>query len=251
MANLTLEIVHPLTLQPLPRDRATSAKADPSLACFIFRFLGDPKACRAPGQNAVLTEDQARRLLASIKVVRKVALGDGAEAEEPWLVGLRDRALMAVMTYTFARVSAVVAMRVEDYLPGRQALVVRLHEKGGKRHEMPAHHKLEQFLDEYLAVAGIRENGKTPLFRSALGETGVLTDKPMTPMVRRRTADAGFRVKLGCHVFRATGITAYLEAGGTLENAQAMAAHECSRTTKLYDRTGDEITLDEVERIGI
>ena len=208
------------------------------------------------GKTPVLTEDQARRLLASIKVVRKVALGDGAEAEEPWLVGLRDRELMAVMTYTFARVSAVVAMRVEDYLPGRQALVVRLHEKGGKRHEMPAHHKLEQFLDEYLAAAGIRENGKTPLFRSALGETGVLTDKPMNRvdayrMVRRRTADAGFRVKLGCHVFRATGITAYLEAGGTLENAQAMAAHESSRTTKLYDRTGDEITLDEVERIGI
>jgi integrase len=57
--------------------------------------------------------------------------------------------------------------------------------------------------------------------------------------------------KLGCHVFRATGITAYLEAGGTLETAQAMAAHESPRTTKLYDRTGDEITLDEVERITI
>ena len=56
-------------------------------------------------------------------------------------------------------------------------------------------------------------------------------------MIRRRTADAGFKVKLGCHVFRATGITAYLEAGGTLENAQAMAAHESPRTTKLYDRT--------------
>jgi integrase len=132
--------------------------------------------------------------------------------------------------------------------------VVRLHEKGGKRYEMPAHHKLEQFLDEYLAAAGMRENRKNPLFRSALGKTGVLTDKPMNRldayrMVRRRTADAGFRVKLGCHVFRATGITAYLEAGRTLENAQAMAAHESPRT--IYDRTGDEITLDEVERIGI
>ena len=55
----------------------------------------------------------------------------------------------------------------------------------------------------------------------------------------------------GCHTFRATGITAYLEAGGTLENPQGMAAHESPRTTKLYDRTGDEITLDEVERITI
>ena len=54
-----------------------------------------------------------------------------------------------------------------------------------------------------------------------------------------------------CHTFRATGITAYLLNGGTIENAQAIAAHESPRTTKLYDRTTDEITLDEVERIGI
>jgi site-specific recombinase XerD len=84
----------------------------------------------------------------------------------------------------------------------------------------------------------------------------VLTDKSMNRvdayrMVRRRRAEAGFKIKLGCHVFRATGITVYLEAGGTLENAQAMAAHVSLRTTKLYDRTGDEITLDEVERITI
>jgi integrase len=70
-------------------------------------------------------------------------------------------------------------------------------------------------------------------------------------MIRRRAGELGMKVKIGCHTFRATGITAYLEAGGTLENAQAMAAHESPRTTKLYDRTGDEITLDEVERITI
>ena len=70
-------------------------------------------------------------------------------------------------------------------------------------------------------------------------------------MIQRRAADLGTRSKIGCHTFRATGITAYLEAGGTLENAQAMAAHESPRTTKLYDRTGDEITLDEIERITI
>jgi integrase len=61
----------------------------------------------------------------------------------------------------------------------------------------------------------------------------------------------GFEGRLGCHVFRATGITAYLEGGGTLEKVQAMAAHESPRTTKLYDRRGDEMTLDEVGRIGI
>jgi integrase len=160
------------------------------------------------------------------------------------------------MTFAFARIGAVVAMRVEDYYPEGKRWWVRLHEKGGKRHEMPAHHKLEAYIDEYLLAAGIRDEAKGPLFRSAVGKTGVLTATLMNRvdayrMVRRRAAEAGFKQKLGCHVFRATGITAYLEAGGTLENAQAMAAHESPRTTKLYDRTSDAITLDEVERITI
>src|SRR5207249_782030 len=67
-------------------------------------------------------------------------------------------------------------------------------------------------------------------------------------MIQRRAAELGMKGRIGCHTFRATGITAYLEAGGTIENAQAIAAHESPRTAKLYDRTGDEITLDEVER---
>ena len=84
----------------------------------------------------------------------------------------------------------------------------------------------------------------------------MLIDRPMHrvdayEMIRRRTAEAGFKGKLGCHVFRAIGITAYLEAGGTLEKAQAMAAHESPRTTKLYDRTKERLTQDEVERIRL
>jgi len=160
------------------------------------------------------------------------------------------------MTFAFARIGAVVAMRVEDYYPKGKRWWVRLHEKGGKRHKMPAHHNLEEYLDTYIKAADIGEFGKSPLFLSAAGRTGVLTEKPMNRvdawrMIQRRAAEHGTKVKIGCHTFRATGITAYLEAGGTLENAQAMAAHESPRTTKLYDRTGDEITLDEVERIAI
>jgi integrase len=201
-----------------------------------------PKHVVRRGKTPVLTEDQARRLLESIDIST--------------LVGLRDRALIGVMVYTFARIGAAVALRVEDYYPAGKRWWLRLHEKGGKRHEMPVHHKLELFLDEYLEASGIRGDGKTPLFRSAAGKTGRLTENPLHrsdayQMIRRRTAEMGFKIKLGCHVFRATGITAYLEAGGSLENAQAMAAHESPRTTKLYDRTGDEITLDEVERITI
>jgi integrase len=147
-------------------------------------------------------------------------------------------------------------MDVEDYHPKGKRWWVRLHEKGGKDHELPAHHNLEAYLDAYIEAAGIRDDKKGPLFRSARGRTGALTDHRMNRvdawrMVQRRAAAAGLIVHVGNHSFRATGITAYLNAGGTLENAQTMAAHESPRTTKLYDRTGDEITLDEVERISI
>jgi site-specific recombinase XerD len=201
-----------------------------------------PKHVVKTGKTTVLTGEQARELLDSI--------------DTSTLVGLRDRALISVMTFAFARIGAVVAMRVEDYYPKGKRWWVRLHEKGGKRHEMPAHHNLEAYLDAYIEAAGIRDAGKSPLFRSASGRTGELTPKAMNRvdawrMIQRRAGGLGLRVKIGCHTFRATGITAYLEAGGTLENAQAMAAHESPRTTKLYDRTGDEITLDEVERITI
>jgi site-specific recombinase XerD len=201
-----------------------------------------PKHVVKTGKTTVLDTDQARKLLDSI--------------DTSTVVGLRDRALISVMTFAFARIGAVVAMRVEDYYPKGKRWWVRLHEKGGKRHEMPAHHTLEAYLDAYIEAAGIRDAGKAPLFRSAAGRAGTLTERLMNRvdawrMIQRRAADLGTRVKIGCHTFRATGITAYLEAGGTLENAQAMAAHESPRTTKLYDRTGDEITLDEVERIMI
>ena len=121
---------------------------------------------------------------------------------------------------------------------------------------MPAHHTLEAYLDAYLDAAGLRDSGKSPLFRSAVWHAGVLTDHAMNRvdayrMIRRRAAALGLKMRINCHTFRATGITAYMDAGGTLENAQLMAAHESPRTTKLYDRTGGEITLDEVERIRI
>jgi integrase len=70
-------------------------------------------------------------------------------------------------------------------------------------------------------------------------------------MIKRRAVGAGLPASTCCHTFRATGITAYLENGGTIKNAQAIATHESPRTTKLYDRTSDEITLDGVKRIAI
>src|SRR4051812_13734556 len=155
-----------------------------------------PKHVVKRGTTPVLTADQARRLIEGIDVST--------------LVGLRDRALIGVMTYAFARIGAVVAMRVDDYYPEGKRWWLRLHEKGGKRHEMPAHHKLEAYIDDYLAAAGIRSQGRSPLFRSTIGKTGVLTGFPMHRidvwrMIRRRVADAGMSAKIGCHTFRATG----------------------------------------------
>ena len=160
------------------------------------------------------------------------------------------------MVFTFARVSAVVGMRVEDYYQNGKRCWIRLHEKGGKFHEVPAHHTAQEYLDAYLAASGLEIDPKGPLFRTASGRSGELTANPMTRrdalrMVKRRALACGLSERICCHTFRATGITAYLENGGTVENAQTIAAHESPRTTKLYDRTGDEITLDEIERILI
>jgi integrase len=68
-------------------------------------------------------------------------------------------------------------------------------------------------------------------------------------MIGRRAGAAGIETKVGNHSFRATGITAYLKNGGTLENAAAMANHASTRTTQLYDRRRDDISLDEIERV--
>ena len=108
-------------------------------------------------------------------------------------------------------------------------------------------------MDAYLAEAGIAGEKKKPVFRS-LDPKRRLTERRLHPknvweMIKRIARRAGLSEAICCHTFRATGITAYLENGGTIENAQAIAAHESPRTTKLYDRTGDTISLDEIERI--
>lgn len=154
-----------------------------------------------------------------------------------------------------ARVSATAGMKVADFYQSGKRWWIRLHEKGGKRHEVPCHHNLESYLDAYLAATGIGDQKRSPLFR-AIDRHRQITERPISRtdvlrMIKRRAEDAGLPSSTCCHTFRATGITAFLENGGTVENAQVIAAHESPRTTKLYDRTSDEITLDEVERISI
>jgi integrase len=115
---------------------------------------------------------------------------------------------------------------------------------------------LETYLHAYLDGGGIASDPKGALFRTIGRTTGQLTRTPLPQanahaMIRRRASAAGIKTQVGNHTFRATGITAYLKNGGTLENAAAMANHASTRTTQLYDRRRDEVNLDEVERIAI
>ena len=194
------------------------------------------------GKTPVLDPAEARQLLDSIDVSTPI--------------GLRDRALIGLMVFSFARIGAALAMRVEDVFVQNRRLWVRLREKGGKRHEMPCHHTLEAYLHAYLDEDGIGADPKGWLFRTIGRGTGQLSLTPLSQanayaMVQRRALAAGIGTRIGNHTFRATGITAYLKNGGTIENAAAMANHASTRTTQLYDRRRDEISLDEIERIRV
>ncbi len=198
-----------------------------------------PKHSVKKGKTSVLTAEEMRALLDSIDVTK--------------LIGVRDRALIALMGYRFARVGAVIQLKVEDcYIQNRHGWV-RLHEKGGKVNELPCHHNLEQFLDEWLSKTGLVGEPSAPLFPTMrhgnLTERHAMAQAEIYQMIRRRAAAAGIATKISCHSFRATGITVYLQNGGKLEVAQQMAGHESARTTGLYDRRNDAVTLDEVERV--
>ena len=201
-----------------------------------------PRHSVSKGSTPVLSSEEATALLTGMDVST--------------VVGLRDRAIIAVMTYTFARVGAVVALTVEDYFSQKKRWWLRLHEKNGKLNEMPCHHKLEEYLDAHIRAAGIALDRKGPLFRAAIGKTktlgpGSVSRTDVWYMVRRRASAAGIATAIGCHTFRATGITDYLTNGGRIEVTQRMAGHSNAKTTGLYDRRNDDISVGEVERIGI
>ena len=201
-----------------------------------------PRHTTRTGKTPVLDPSEARQLLDSLDISTPV--------------GLRDRALIALMVFSFARIGAALSMKVEDVYTQNRRLWVRLKEKGGKQHTMPCHHTLETYLHAYLVQTGIEGDVKGPLFRTIGRGTGQLSVNALPQanahaMVRRRALAAGIQTLIGNHTFRATGITAYLKNGGTLENAAVMANHASTRTTQLYDRRSDEISLDEVERIRL
>jgi len=199
-----------------------------------------PKHIVKKGKTPVLSREDAKALIEAIP--------------HETVVELRDRALLSTMLYSFARVGAVTAMKVGDYYAVGKRDWLRLHEKGGKHHEVPAHHLVQEALDAYIEQAGLTDN-KEPLFQS-VERSGVLSGRSLdrkqaARMLKRRARAAGLKGNFSPHSLRATGITVYLENGGTLENAQAIAAHESPRTTKLYDRTSDDLSLGEIEKIAL
>ncbi|QDS91424.1 Tyrosine recombinase XerD [Roseimaritima multifibrata] len=200
-----------------------------------------PKHVAKKGKTPVLSAGEARLLL------------DGIDLST--IGGLRDRALIGVMVFSFARVSATLGMNVDDFYQQGRRMWLRLHEKGGKYHEVPAHHLVEEYVDAYILAAGLSGQRKSPLFRTIARDKKLSNNRmhrtDALRMVKRRAVKAGLPVSTCCHSWRATGITNYLQNGGSLEHAMQIAAHESARTTKLYDRTSDEVSLDEIERVRI
>jgi site-specific recombinase XerD len=199
-----------------------------------------PRYSQKKGKTPVLDREEARALIAAI--------------DTGSLTGLRDRALIGVMVYTFARVGAVLQMDVGDYFSQGRRGWVRLHEKGGKEHEAPCVPKLEGYLDEYILAAGIGKDVEGPLFRTTGRSTGTahrMTQPDAYRMIQRHARRAGIKTRIGNHSMRATGITDYLKSDGSLAEARKMANHADTRTTQLYDRRDDAAWLDEYGKVGI
>ena len=159
------------------------------------------------------------------------------------------------MAYTFARIGAAVGMNTEDYYPQGGGWMIRLHEKGGKRRAIAAHHLLQEYLHSYVEAAGIGYQKGTPLFRTFWKRTGRVTENRIAQsnawaMLQKRAQEAGVATRICNHTWRGTGITTYLNNGGALETAQWMANHADPRTTKIYyDHRRQKATRSEVERI--
>jgi integrase len=161
------------------------------------------------------------------------------------------------MLFSFARIGAIVGMKVRDYRgAGTPRATLLLHEKNGKDHIVPAHHVVAEYLDAYVAAAGLAERPDAPLWQNAPGHARALTGEALTErgaldIVKRRCRAAALPSDICNHSFRATGITLHQDARGDLEAARQLAGHADVRTTQLYNRSGDKKQRAEVERVQL
>jgi len=195
------------------------------------------------GKTPEITILQARKLMESFDTSN--------------VVGLRDRAIIAIMIYTAARVGAVATLLRSDFYDLGNQYCLRFAEKGGKSREIPVRHDLQMFINDYLSAGGLRQADRsTPLFRTTIRRTKKLTQNRMTAgdmarMMKRRIRSAGLPARLSPHSFRVTTITDLLSQGVPLEDVQHLAGHADPRTTRLYDRRQRKVTRNIVERISI
>lgn len=172
------------------------------------------------------------------------------------LIDIRDKALFSTMFYTWARVSAVVALTVDDYFLRKGDRWLRLQEKRGKIHEVPVHEEARKAIDDWLKAAEIGGRPLCPLFPAFCRSRELFEPRPMTrinvwKLVKSRARAIGLEKLIGCHSFRATGLTEYMNAGGQLDIAQGIAGHAQLSTTKLYDRSQDRVTIAEIQRVSL
>jgi integrase/recombinase XerD len=176
--------------------------------------------------------------------------------------GIRDKALFSVLAYSWARVSALVGLKVQDYYSRKEGRWLRLEEKRGKIHEVPVHSKAQEAVDRWLEASGLAANPGAPLFPVFAKDKKTFARDEKTQalkhldrtgiwrLVQTRARACGLKKRVGCHSFRATGITEYMNYGGTLDVAQRIAGHSQLSTTKIYDRSEDRLTIAEIERIS-
>jgi site-specific recombinase XerD len=200
-----------------------------------------PRHSQTTGSTPVLDVEQVRRLFDAI---------DGDT-----LADVRDRALIAIMLFAWARVGAVTRMRVRNFRgAGTHSAMFELHEKGGKYHVVPAHHVAAAHVEAYLNVGGLRNQPDAPLWQNIVGRSKKLSGKAITQrgvlsIVKRRCVLAGLPSDICNHSFRATAITLHQLNGGDLESARQLANHSSIKTTQLYNRAGDKKKRAEVERV--
>jgi integrase/recombinase XerD len=168
---------------------------------------------RTEGKTPAFVEGEVQKLLEAV--------------ETSTHTGLRDRALLGVLAYTFARIGAVVNLKVQDYYPSGKQFLLSFKEKGGKEKELPVHHKLEELLDQYLKASGLEQEPGSPLFPAALGKTGKLSRRPLVrtdaaDMLKRRLKQAGLPAHYSPHSFRATGITNFWKMTGRWRRPSAL-----------------------------
>lgn len=264
---LTLESIEPIHVAAYIESRAKSD--DPSWKLSKTSIKQHASALRKMFsyfvEKGVLVYNPAREVTTE-KVRRTVGRTPAFEVEDVAtlvesfdtsdLVRLRDRALIGVMAFAFSRISAIVDLKVGDYIQQGRRAKIRVHGKGGVEVEIPVHHQLAEYLDAYIRMAGIEDDKNGYLFRSAKGRSKVLSANRMSridawKMVQRRLGDAGIGagVGFGCHSFRATCGTNFLTNGGNLEVCQKLMGHADSRTTKLYDRRDLQVMQGDIERI--